>query len=233
GPPRARRSPPHHNRLHLTNHGNPRSRPPDPPVDHNPLAEGRLVVRRARPGEQLECLDGKVRTLSSDAMVVADAERAQAIAGIIGGSASSVTERTRDVLLEAATWEPRRVRATARALGLRTEASLRFEKGLSPALGLPAVDRATTLLMELAGGQPSTAADVYPAPLQREPIRISSERLNRVLGVDVPTAQAKDILERLAFKVDHDGAWLNVTPPDFRLDCVLHEDVVEEVGRIY
>src|SRR5207248_8606739 len=139
----------------------------------------------------------------------------------------------RDVLLEAATWEPRRVRATARALGLRTEASLRFEKGLSPALSLPAVDRATTLLMELAGGQPTAAADVYPDPLRRQPIRISSARLNRVLGVDVPTAQAKDILERLAFKVDHDGDWLNVTPPDFRLDCVLPEDVVEEVGRIY
>src|SRR5256714_8262113 len=201
--------------------------------DHSLLAEGRLVVRRARPGEQLDCLDGKLRTLSSDAMVVADAERAQAIAGIIGGSASAVTERTRDVLLEAATWEPRRVRATARTLGLRTEASLRFEKGLSPALSLPAVDRAITLLMELAGGQPTAAADVYPDPLRRQPIRISSARLNRVLGVDVPTAQAKDILERLAFKVDHDGDWLNVTPPDFRLDCVLPEDVVEEVGRIY
>jgi phenylalanyl-tRNA synthetase beta chain len=87
--------------------------------------------------------------------------------------------------------------------------------------------------MELAGGQPSTAADVYPAPLQREPIRISSERLNRVLGVDVPTAQAKDILERLGFKLDLDEEGLIVTPPDFRLDCVLPEDVVEEVGRIY
>src|SRR5437660_10687239 len=102
-------------------------------------------------------------------MVVADAERPQAIAGIIGGSASAVTERTRDVWLEAATWEPRRVRATARALGLRTEASLRFEKGLSPALSLPSVDRATTLLMELAGDQPSSAADAYPANPEREP----------------------------------------------------------------
>jgi phenylalanyl-tRNA synthetase beta chain len=201
--------------------------------DHSLLAQGRLVVRRARPGEQLECLDGKTRTLSSEAMVVADPERAQAIAGIIGGSASSVTERTHDVLLEAATWEPRRIRATARALALRTEASLRFEKGLSPALGLPAVDRATTLLMELAGGKPSSGADVYPDPLRPEPIRITTERLNRVLGVDVPPAQARDILERLEFKADLDQASLIVTPPDFRLDCALPEDVVEEVGRIY
>jgi phenylalanyl-tRNA synthetase beta chain len=201
--------------------------------DHALLAQGRLVVRRAHPGEQLECLDGKTRTLSSEAMVVADPERAQAIAGIIGGTASSVTERTRDVLLEAATWEPRRIRATARALGLRTEASLRFEKGLSPALSLPAVDRATTLLMELAGGRPSSGADVYPDPLRPEPIRITADRLNRVLGVDVPTDQAKDILERLEFKVDLGKGSLVVTPPDFRLDCALPEDVVEEVGRIY
>src|SRR5205807_9960935 len=214
GPPRARRSPPHHNRLHLTNHGNPRSRPPDPPVDHNPLAEGRLVVRRARPGEQLECLDGKVRTLSSDAMVVADAERAQAIAGIIGGSASSVTERTRDVLLEAATWEPRRIRATARALGLRTEASLRFEKGLSPALSLPAVDRAASLLKELAGGNASTGADVYPDPLRPARIVLTLERLNRVLGVEVPTPQAEDIFKRLGFGVDRSNSQLTVTPPE-------------------
>jgi len=201
--------------------------------DHSLLTQGQLVVRRARRGEQLECLDGKIHILSSEAMVVADPERAQAIAGIIGGSATSVTVRTRDVLLEAATWEPRRVRATARALGLRTEASLRFEKGLSPALSLPAVDRATTLLMELAGGTPSSAADVYPDPLRRAPIRISADRLNRVLGVNVPTAQTKDILEHLEFKVDLDEEWLTVTPPDFRMDCALPEDVVEEVGRMY
>jgi phenylalanyl-tRNA synthetase beta chain len=201
--------------------------------DHALLAQGRLVVRRAHPGEQLECLDGKTRTLNSEAMVVADRERAQAIAGIIGGTASSVTERTHEVLLEAATWEPRRIRATARALGLRTEASLRFEKGLSPALSLPAVDRATTLLIELAGGKPSSGADVYPDPLRPAPIRITTERLNRVLGVEVPAAQAKDILGRLEFKVDLDEDWLIATPPDFRLDCALPEDVVEEVGRIY
>jgi phenylalanyl-tRNA synthetase beta chain len=201
--------------------------------DHAHLAQGRLVIRQARQGEQLECLDGKTRTLSSEAMVVADPERAQAIAGIIGGAASAVSERTRDVLLEAATWEPRRVRATARALGLRTEASLRFEKGLSPALSLPAVDRATTLLMELTGGKPSSEGDLYPDPLQPAPIRLSTERLNRVLGVEVPSGQAQDILQRLEFKVDLREGQLTVTPPDFRLDCALPEDVVEEVGRIY
>ena len=201
--------------------------------DHSRLAQGRVIVRRARQGEQLECLDGQTRVLSSEAMVVADSERAQAIAGIIGGTASSVTTRTTDVLLEAATWEPRRIRATARALGLRTEASLRFEKGLSPALSLPAVERAASLLKELAGGNASTGADVYPDPLRPARIVLTLERLNRVLGVEVPTPQAEDILKRLGFGVDRSNSQLTVTPPEFRLDCALPEDVIEEVGRIY
>jgi len=201
--------------------------------DHARLAQGRVIVRRARQGEQLECLDGQTRVLSSEAMVVADPERAQAIAGIIGGAASSVTTTTTDVLLEAATWEPRRIRATARALGLRTEASLRFEKGLSPALSLPAVDRAAALLKDLAGGNVSAGADVYPHPLRPPRIVLTVERLNRLLGVEVPTSQAEDILKRLEFGVVQREYRLTVTPPEFRLDCTLPEDVIEEVGRIY
>jgi phenylalanyl-tRNA synthetase beta chain len=201
--------------------------------DYSRLAQGRVIVRRARQGEQLECLDGETRVLNSEAMVVADPERAQAIAGIIGGAASSVTTKTTDVLLEAATWEPRRIRATARALGLRTEASLRFEKGLSPALSLPAVDRAAALLKDLAGGNVSAGADVYPDPLRPARIVLTVERLNRVLGVEVPTSQAQDILKRLEFGVELSEAQLAVTPPEVRLDCTLPEDVIEEVGRIY
>jgi len=201
--------------------------------DHSRLAQGRVIVRRARQGEQLECLDGQTRVLSSEAMVVADPERAQAIAGIIGGAASSVTTKTTDVLLEAATWEPRRIRATARALGLRTEASLRFEKGLSPALSLPAVDRAAALIKELAGGDVAAGADVYPDPLRPARIVLTVERLDRVLGVEVPTRQAEDILNRLAFGVELTESQLTATPPAFRLDCTLPEDVIEEVGRIY
>src|SRR5437660_2486438 len=149
-------------------------------------------------------------------MVVADAERPQAIAGIIGGSASAVTERTRDVLLEAATWEPRRVRATARALGLRTEASSRFEKGLSPALSLPAVDRAAALVAELAGGKPASSTDVYPGPLKQPRIEVSAGRIERVLGVTVQPPEAASILEHLHFSVARSDGVLRVTPPDFR-----------------
>ncbi|HEX3630073.1 MAG TPA: phenylalanine--tRNA ligase subunit beta [Candidatus Dormibacteraeota bacterium] len=201
--------------------------------DYQRLAGGRLIVRRAREGETLNCLDGKIRTLSSADMVVADTERAQALAGIIGGTDSAVEADTREVLLEAATWDPRSVRATARRAGLRTEASQRFEKGLSPALSLPAVNRAASLLAELAGATPTRSTDVYPAPLRQPLIELSIDRIDRVLGVDVGAEEAGRILERLAFSVQRSDGRLRVQPPEFRLDCAIPEDVVEEVGRIY
>src|SRR5947208_2811342 len=123
--------------------------------DYQRLKDGRIVVRRAREGEEIACLDGKTRRLTSHDMVVADTERAQGVAGIIGGAESAVQQETTEVFLEAATWEPRSIRRTARALGLRTEASSRFEKGLSPALSLAAVDRAAGLVAELGGGKPT------------------------------------------------------------------------------
>jgi len=201
--------------------------------DYRRLAGGRLVVRRARDGESLSCLDGRTRMLSSADMVVADAERAQALAGIIGGTESAVEPGTSEVLLEAATWEPRSVRASARRAGLRTEASQRFEKGLSPALSLPAVDRATSLLAELARGRPAQATDVYPGVLQQPVIELSGDRIDRVLGVAVKSSEAAGILERLSFSVKRADGTLRVRPPDFRLDCAIPEDVVEEVGRVY
>jgi len=201
--------------------------------DYQRLKDGRIVVRRARDGEELACLDGKTRRLTSRDMVVADSERAQGVAGIIGGTESAVQQGTTDVFLEAATWEPRSIRRTARTLGLRTEASSRFEKGLSPALSLPAVERAAALVVELAGGTATTSTDVYPAPLRPITIELSADRIERVLGVRVELTDAASILERLRFKVERADSLLRAQPPDFRLDCSIPEDLVEEVGRIY
>lgn len=201
--------------------------------DQERLTGERLVVRRARDRESLACLDGKTRVLSSEDMVVADAERAQALAGIIGGSETAVQEGTRAVLLEAATWEPRSIRASARRAALRTEASQRFEKGLSPALGLPAVNRAAALLAELAGGKAVKSIDLYPGVLRQPVIELSSDRIERVLGLPIDRAAAAAILERLEFSVDLADGVLRVQPPAIRLDCALPEDVVEEVGRVY
>ena len=201
--------------------------------DYRRLAGGRLLARRAREGESLRCLDGKTRLLTARDMVVADLEKPQALAGIIGGAESAVQAETSEIVLEAATWEPRSVRASARRAGLRTEASQRFEKGLSPALGLPAVDRATALLAELAQGRAADSTDVYPSPLRQPVIELSSERIDRVLGTPIAEREASGILERLRFTVARSNGSLRVTPPDFRLDCSIPEDVVEEVGRIY
>src|SRR6195256_985186 len=150
--------------------------------DYRRLKDGRIVVRRARDGEELACLDGKTRRLTSRDMVVADAERAQGLAGIIGGAESAVQQGTTDIFLEAATWEPRSIRRTARAHGLRTEASSRFEKGLSPALSLPAVERAAALVAELAGGTATRSSDVYPVPLTPVTIEVDADRVQDVAG---------------------------------------------------
>jgi len=201
--------------------------------DYRRLEGGKVVVRRARDGEQIACLDGKMRRLTARDMVVADGERAQGIAGIIGGADSAVQPGTTDIFLEAATWEPRTIRRTSRLLGLRTEASSRFEKGLSPALGLPAIERAAALVTELAGGTATASTDVYPGPLSAITIDVDPERIERVLGVKVELREATGILERLRFEVDGANGRLRVQPPEFRLDCTIPEDVVEEVGRIY
>ena len=201
--------------------------------DYGRLTGGRIVVRRARDGEELSCLDGKTRRLTAHDMVVADTERAQGLAGILGGAESAVQATTTDIFLEAATWEPRSIRRTARMHGLRTEASSRFEKGLSPALSLPAVERAAALVSELAGGTATRASDVYPGPLAPVTIELDADRIERVLGVRVEIADAASILERLRFIVKRSGARLQVQPPAFRLDCSMPEDLVEEVGRIY
>jgi len=201
--------------------------------DYRRLKDGRIVVRRARDGEEIACLDGKTRRLTPNDMVVADAERAQGIAGIIGGAESAVQPGTTDILLEAATWEPRSIRRTARLLGLRTEASSRFEKGLSPELSLPAIERAAALVAELAGGTDTKSTDVYPGPLTPITIEVDADRIDRVLGVRVELAEAASILERLGFSVERKDRVLRARPPVFRLDCSIPEDLVEEIGRIY
>ena len=201
--------------------------------DYRRLKDGRIVVRRARDGEELACLDGKTRRLTPRDMVVADTERAQGIAGIIGGAQAAVQPGTIDIFLEAATWEPRSIRRTARMLGLRTEASSRFEKGLSPALSLPAVERAAALVTELAGGTPTRSTDVYPDPLKPITIEVGADRIERVLGVSVELGEAANILQRLRFKVETTNRVLRAQPPEFRLDCAIPEDLVEEIGRIY
>lgn len=199
------------------------------------LAGRRIVVRRARAGEGLLCLDGETRALTPDMLVIADAERPVALAGIIGGEDTAVTERTTDVLLEAGNFDGVSVRATSRGLKLRTEASARFEKGISPELALAGARRAAMLLAEVAGGRVHVGwADVYPRPQEPARVRFRPAQVDALLGVHVPLQEMESILKRLDFqvRVQDDGEW-DLLPPVFRLDVGIPEDVVEEVGRIY
>ena len=194
-----------------------------------------IRVRRARAGERLLCLDGETRSLTPDMLVIADAERPVAVAGVIGGEESAVTERTTDVLLEAANFDGINVRATSRALRLRTEASTRFEKGISPELALAGARRAATLLAEVTGGRVHIGwADVYPRPQEPVRVRVDPARIDALLGVHVPLQEMESILRRLDFQVriEDDGQW-DLLPPVYRLDVGITEDVAEEVGRMY
>ena len=194
-----------------------------------------IRVRRARAGERLLCLDEVERQLTGDMLVIADADKPVAIAGVIGGEESAVTEGTTDVLLEAATFSGPSVRQTARELGIRTEASARFEKGLPAELALAGARRAAALLTELAGGTVHREwADVYPRPQEPVRVRLKPWLIDEVLGVHVPLEDSESILMRLGFhvRVLGDGEW-DVLPPVFRLDVAIPEDLVEEVGRVY
>jgi phenylalanyl-tRNA synthetase beta chain len=194
-----------------------------------------IRVRRARDGEKLLCLDGIVREFTSTMLVIADAKRPVAIAGVIGGEETAVSGATTDVLLEAATFSGPSVRQTARAFGLRTEASARFERGLPPELALAGARRAASLIAELAGGTVHKEwPDVYPRPQEPVRVRLKPWIVDEVLGVHVPLQDSEAILLRLGFhvKVLGDGEW-DVLPPVFRLDVTIPEDLVEEVGRVF
>jgi phenylalanyl-tRNA synthetase beta chain len=203
--------------------------------DRAKLSGGEVHVRRARAGEKLLCLDGVERELTPEMLVIADADKPVAIAGVIGGEETAVTDATTDVLLEAATFNGPNVRQTARAFGLRTEASARFEKGLPAELALAGVRRAAALIAELAGGAVHREwADVYPRPQEPVRIRLKPWLVDEVLGIHVPLEDSEAILVRLGFhvRVLGDGEW-DVLPPVFRLDVGIPEDLVEEVGRVW
>jgi len=203
--------------------------------DLTKLLGAEIRVRRARDGEKLLCLDGVKRELAGGMLVIADSQRPVAIAGVIGGEDTAVAAGTVDILLEAATFSGPSVRQTARALGLRTEASARFERGLPPELALAGARRAASLIAELAGGSVHREwPDVYPEPQEPVRVRLKPWVVDEVLGTHVPLQDSEAILIRLGFhvKVLGDGEW-DVLPPVFRLDVTIPEDLVEEVGRVY
>ncbi|HEY6017168.1 MAG TPA: phenylalanine--tRNA ligase subunit beta, partial [Gaiellaceae bacterium] len=197
--------------------------------DHAKLAEGRIVVRRAGDGEQIRTLDGTVRALTPDDLVIADAERPVAIAGIMGGEESEVGPETQTVLLEAANFEQLGVLKTGERLHMRSEAQTRWEKGVAPELAEAAAVYATELLVELTGGRYVGHTDVKAELPARPAIRLRPKRVGEAIGLDVPEAEQRERLERLGFAVAED--W-SVQVPAWRARDVRREiDLVEEVAR--
>lgn len=202
--------------------------------DFERLGEGKVVVRRARPGEAMTTLDDVERALTPEMLVIADARVAVALAGVMGGADSEVTEGTTTVLLESANFNPLSIRRTAARLRARSEASARFEKGLSPELTVVAARRATKLMVELAGGRSARGIiDVYPRKAGKVRMEVPRERLHKVLGVDLPISRVRGVLISLSFSC----RWVSpdryvVGVPYWRTDVHIPDDVVEEVARI-
>ena len=204
--------------------------------DFHTLKEGKIVVRRARPGEVFVSLDGLERKLSPPMLVIADARDAVALGGIIGGAHTEITEGTTTVLLESANFDPVNNRRTAQSLRLSTEATTRFEKGLRLELPPIALRRATQLIREIAGGKVADGIlDVYPAGegYTAPSITLTMGRLEKVLGINLPVKQVEQALTSLGFLCEGlNESDLMVTVPYWRSDIGIEDDLVEEVARI-
>jgi phenylalanyl-tRNA synthetase beta chain len=202
--------------------------------DAERLAGGRIVVRRAQEGECATTLDGVERTLTAEDLLICDALRPVAIAGIMGGLESEVAETTTDVLLEAANFEPIGILRTSERLGLRSEASNRWEKGIDPHAAEQAAVLATQLIVELAAGRFTGLADVF-GELPAQPVtQFRPERANAVIGLEVSAEGQRAVLERLGFDIEGDESPWTVTVPTWRARDVTREiDLVEEVARFH
>jgi phenylalanyl-tRNA synthetase beta chain len=196
--------------------------------DFETLRGGRVVVRRARPGEKLRTLDGVERDLAPDDLMIADAERSIALAGIMGGEDTEIGESTTEVLLEAANFEPFSIFRTSEHLRLRTEGSNRWEKGVDPYLAEQAAVLATQLIVELAGARWAGHVDVQGDLPERPIVRFRPERADELIGLETAPAEQQALLRRLGFDVDGD----QVTVPTWRARDVTREvDVIEEIAR--
>jgi phenylalanyl-tRNA synthetase beta chain len=196
------------------------------------LAGGELRIRRAAAGETLKTLDGIERKLEPDMLVIADAHRAQAVAGVMGGAQSEVSATTRSVVFESAYFKPSSVRRTSKRLGLKTEASARFERGADVNAPVVAVQRALALLHQIGAGHSiGPVVDRYPQPREGKTLRLRHNRLVSLLGIDVPDAETERILQSLGLAVSRSDDGWNVVAPTFRVDLQREVDLIEEVGR--
>ncbi len=196
---------------------------------------GTITVRMAAAGEQLRLLNEQTVELDEQILVIADDEKPLALAGIMGGSDTAVSDSTRDVFLECAFFTPEVMMGKARRLGLHTDSSHRFERGVDSFLQQSALQRATQLILEIAGGSagPVTEVVISDNLPRREPVLLRKQRISRILGVAIDDGEVQDVLQRLGMAVSNvQGGW-SVTAPGFRFDIGIEADLIEEIGRIH
>jgi phenylalanyl-tRNA synthetase beta chain len=209
--------------------------------DYDRLKEGKIVVRKAREGEELVSLDGVTRTLNPDRLVIADAKEPVALAGVMGGHNTEVTPKTTTVLLESACFHPQTIRRTSQVLNLRSESSNRFEKGVDVEGCTLAAHRTAQLLQDIQAGEVVDGIiDQYPKPFTPRTILLKTDRVNFLLGVKIPTEEEEEILSRLNFQVQRQpnetsgqAPYLIVKVPSYRPDIEREIDLVEEIARLY
>lgn len=203
--------------------------------DYNALQQNKIIVRRAKEDEVLSTLDGQTRELNPEMLVIADAKNPVGLAGVMGGLESEVTSATKNILLESAHFNGANIRRTAQALGMRSEASLRFEKNIDIKRTPVAADRAVELIKELGAGTPVLGhVDCYPVQDEKQPILLRLKRVNQILGTDVDRETVEKILKSLRIKIveDKNDYWL-VIAPSYRGDLENEIDLIEEIARLY
>jgi len=199
----------------------------------NRLLDGDVVVRFALPGETLTLLNGQVLALERDLLLVCDSAKPLGLAGIMGGEHSGIADDTSSVYLEGADWNPAVIQGQMRRLGFQSDAGYRFERGVDFELGPRAVERATQLILEICGGRAGPLTDAVGSLPARTPVRLRSARVGKLLGVAISPDAIADIFTRLRLPHARSGDDFVVTPPSYRFDLALEEDLVEEVARIY
>ena len=195
--------------------------------------DGGIRVRRGRSGEKLKLLNEQEIALDASLLVIADHAKPLALAGIMGGKESSVTLDTKDILLESAFFDPAVIAGKSRVLGFSSDSAYRFERGVDFAATAQAMERATRLVLDICGGKAGPVCDAIATLPERKPVRLRCARAQRLVGIEFTARQIADILQRLGFAFETGGDEFLVTPPSYRFDFAIEEDLVEEVARIH
>lgn len=194
---------------------------------------GSLIVRRAKNGEILECLNEKTVSLSDNTLVVADEKGALSLAGLMGGAASAVSDGTQNIVLEAAWFAPEIIAGKSRQYGFGSDSSFRFERGVDYRLQADAIERATELVLQICGGAAGEMVEAQGELPEAKQVGLRLSRLKTVLGVDIPAEQVETILQHLGLQPEKTAEGFRVTAPSFRFDIEIEADLIEEIGRVY